>query len=157
MKTTLEPTVRFAGLEDAEAIARLSGQLGYPSTAAEAVARLLEIRRREDHAVFVAESGGTLLGWLHVLVSYSLLTDTAAEVAGLVIDERHRSAGVGRVLMEHAEQWARNMGCRLVRLRSNVVRTRAHAFYERLGYRVLKTQKAFCKDLLPKVKSFESG
>ncbi len=100
-----------------------------------------------EHAIFVAESSGTIVGWLHVLVAHSLLTDTAAEIAGLVIDERCRSCGIGQLLMEQAEQWARNRGCRSVRLRSNVVRSRAHAFYERLGYRVLKTQKAFCKDL----------
>jgi hypothetical protein len=48
--------------------------------------------------------------------------------------------------MEQAERWAQARGSRSVRLRSNVVRSRAHTFYESLGYRVIKSQKAFCKD-----------
>ena len=49
--------------------------------------------------------------------------------------------------MEKAEAWARKQGCGSVRLHSNVLRARAHAFYERLGYRLTKLQKAFRKEL----------
>ncbi len=148
METPCEPTVRSATPEDVEGITRLSEQLGYPSTGAETAQRLAEISRRDEHAVLVAADGEILLGWIHVAVSHTLLADTPAEIMGLVIDERYRGRGIGRVLMRHAEQWARDLGCRSVRLRSNVVRTRAHAFYERLGYRVTKSQKAFCKELM---------
>ncbi len=51
------------------------------------------------------------------------------------------------MLMDQVERWSRQHGYGSVRLRSNVVRSRAHAFYERLGYEVIKTQKAFCKNL----------
>ncbi len=36
--------------------------------------------------------------------------------------------------MQQAEPWAKERGCRSVRLRSNVVRPRAHTFYESLSY-----------------------
>lgn len=147
MRTPAGPTVRLATLADAAAIARLSGQLGYASTTAETARRLTDLNGNGEHAVFVADSSGTPLGWIHVAMSHSLLADTPAEIAGLVIEEHHRGWGIGRALMEHAEQWARNKGCRSVRLRSNVVRFRAHAFYEGLGYQVTKSQKVFCKDL----------
>ena len=45
--------------------------------------------------------------------------------------------------------WAREMGCRAVSLRSNVVRDGAHAFYEKAGYRRIKTQHVFQKELKP--------
>jgi GNAT superfamily N-acetyltransferase len=54
------------------------------------------------HGVYVAEADGALIGWVHVFVNYSLLADTPAEVAGLVVDENYRSRGVGRILMEKA-------------------------------------------------------
>lgn len=139
--------VRFATLEDAEQIAQLSGQLGYPTATAATARRLIEIGSNGEHAVIVADDNGTLLGWSHVLVSRSLLTDRRADIAALVVDEQHRNRGIGRVLMEHAEQWARKQGCRSVRLHSNVLRPRAHTFYERLGYRMTKLQKAYCKEL----------
>ena len=55
--------------------------------------------------------------------------------------------GIGKLLMERAEMWAREHGCKIVSLRSNVIRERAHAFYERLGYKHVKTQKSFRKVL----------
>ena len=147
MTSSVEPDVRLAVLEDAARITRLSEQLGYPCTVAETRKRLVEVIRNGEHAVLVAESDGQLLGWIHVLVYHTLTADTPGEIAGLVIDESHRSRGLGQLLMKHAEQWARDKGCSAVRLRSNVVRARAHAFYERLGYQVKKSQKVFWKDL----------
>lgn len=140
--------VRFATLEDAEQIAQLAGQLGYPATAAETVQRLAAISGNGQHAVLVADDGGTLQGWIHVVVSHSLLADLRAEIAGLVVDEQHRGRGIGQMLLEDGEQWARQKGCRWIRLRSNVLRPRAHAFYERMGYEVSKVQKAFRKALV---------
>ncbi len=147
LRTSFEPTILPAMLDDAEAITRLSDQLGYPSTKEETARRLLQVKGQTGHGVYVAEADGRLIGWVHVFVHPSLLADTPAEVAGLVIDENYRSRGVGRILMEQAERWAREHGCGSVGLRSNVLRFRAHAFYERLGYRVIKSQKAFRKDL----------
>lgn len=144
----VEMIVRRATVSDAERVAILSGQLGYESTNEETSRRLAELSGRAEHAVFVAEDGGMVLGWVHVHLSRSLGTDGRVEVAGLVVDEDHRGRGIGRLLMEQAEQWARQMDCKSVRLRSNVLREPAHAFYEGLGYRVTKVQKAFSKELL---------
>jgi len=146
MRASRAATIRQAIPEDAQAIARLADQLGYPSTEEAITRRLLQVNGQSGHAVYVAEADGRLIGWVHVYVNYSLLADMPAEVAGLVVDENHRGHGLGRVLMEQAERWAQEHGCRSVRLRSNVLRSRAHVFYERLGYRVIKSQKAFCKD-----------
>jgi predicted N-acetyltransferase YhbS len=141
------PTIRVATSADAEGVAQLSGQLGYPSTAEEAVERLRAVKRYSEHAVYVAEANGRLVGWIHVFARPSLTTEPSAEVAGLVVDEHCRGCGIGQALMSEAERWAKEEGCRSVRLRSNVSRLRAHAFYERLGYEAIKTSKSFCKFL----------
>jgi GNAT superfamily N-acetyltransferase len=74
-------------------------------------------------------------------------SELRAEVNGLIVAEAHRSLGAGAKLLEAAENWARTCGCRNVNLRSNVIRERAHKFYERQGYEHYKTQKAFRKPL----------
>jgi GNAT superfamily N-acetyltransferase len=64
-----------------------------------------------------------------------------------VVDARFRSQGLGRRLLAYAEDWARERGCTEIGLRSNVIRDRAHVFYEKLGYQHIKTQKAFRKHI----------
>ncbi|HLZ90973.1 MAG TPA: GNAT family N-acetyltransferase [Candidatus Acidoferrum sp.] len=142
--------IRRARRGDAERIARLSGELGYPATAAQIRDRLRQLTPASKHAVFVAESaaaGKELVGWLHISVSALLESDIRAEVNGLIVAQSQRSAGAGAKLLEAAEDWARERGCRAVNVRSNVVRERAHVFYERNGYEHYKTQKAFRKAL----------
>jgi GNAT superfamily N-acetyltransferase len=140
--------VREARLNDAARLAELSGQLGYPSTHDQVESRLREIQATAEHAVFVAElATGEVAGALGVFVMRTMEADPRAEIGGLVVDERYRSQGLGQRLMERAEEWAREKHCAEVGLRSNVIRDRAHAFYERLGYRVVKTQKSFRKIL----------
>jgi len=109
--------------------------------------RLRAITRYPEHAVYVAELNGRLVGWMHVFARPSLTAEPSAEVAGLVVDEHCRSRGIGEALMGQAERWAEEKGCRAVTLRSNVTRLRAHAFYDRLGYETIKTSKSFCKFL----------
>ncbi len=131
-------------------MAELSGQLGYPATVEQVERRLSQILGDQDQAVFVVETAGTVVGWIHIAVRHLLETGTQAEIAGLVVDESCRGEGVGRLLMGCAEQWARARGCPQVCVRSNVIRERAHAFYEQLGYRVIKSQKVFRKELSKK-------
>lgn len=140
--------VRRGRREDAAAIADLAGQLGYPSTPQQIEKRLERVLADSEHALFVAElPGGRMGGWLHAFGYHVLESDPRAEVAGLVVDETQRGMGVGRLLMQSAEDWARDKGYPAVKLRSNIVRHAAHAFYQRMGYKIPKTQHVFQKDL----------
>ncbi len=142
--------IRRARRGDAERIAQLSGELGYPASAAQVATRLRQLTPVSKHAVFVAESPDAatgVVGWVHVSVAHLLESDIRAEVNGLVVAEGQRSAGAGAKLLEAAEEWARRRGCRGMNVRSNVIRERAHGFYERNGYEHYKTQKAFRKAL----------
>jgi GNAT superfamily N-acetyltransferase len=139
--------IREALPQDYARIAELAGQLSYPSTPDEIARRLDGMRRSNEHAVFVAQLGGEIAGWLAVFVYRVVEADARAEISGFVVDERYRSQRVGMHLLARAERWAREKGCRTIGLRSNVIRDRAHAFYERHGYQHIKTQKSFRKDL----------
>jgi GNAT superfamily N-acetyltransferase len=130
--------IRKARRSDAERIAQLSGELGYPATPAQIATRLRQLKPASKHAVFVAESPDAATG---------LVSDIRAEVNGLIVAEGQRSAGAGAKLLEAAEEWARRHGGQAMNVRSNVIRARAHVFYERNGYEHYKTQKAFRKAL----------
>jgi GNAT superfamily N-acetyltransferase len=148
MLRTTKVTIRRARPKDAQPIAELSGQLGYPATRAQVNERLRRLVPTSKHAVFVAESPDTgVIGWIHVSVTHLLESATRAEVNGLVVADGQRSLGAGAKLLQAAEQWARSRGCKNVNVRSNVIRERAHIFYLRQGYEHYKTQKAFRKSL----------
>jgi GNAT superfamily N-acetyltransferase len=140
--------IRHAKSADAPRLAELSGQLGYPATAAQIRMRLRKIQPASQNAVFVADAAkGGVIGWLHVSREALLECDVRAEVNGLVVAEGHRSSGAGAQLLAAAEDWARKHDCVSMSVRSNVIRERAHKFYERNGYEHYKTQKSFRKPL----------
>jgi GNAT superfamily N-acetyltransferase len=139
--------VRLADVADSEALARLSGQLGYPVDAERITRRLIGLQRDPGHAVFVSESGGSVTGWLHVHLYRLLETELMAEIGGLVVDDRRRGEGTGALLMARAEEWARARDCTAISLRTNITRAGAHAFYEKLGFRNVKTQHTYRKAL----------
>ena len=140
-------TVRPATMQDAARIAALAGQLGYPSTASEIAGRMRDLAAEGNTAVFVAEGDGIVTGWIAVGSHLSLESGPFAEIAGLVVDESHRGGRVGEALVAAAEAWAGARGYLRMRVRSNVVRERAHAFYRRLGYGLVKRQAVFDKNL----------
>lgn len=129
-------------------IAKLSGELGYPTSEDQASQRLERILGREDQAVFVAEVAGRgLLGWVHVFEACRLSSDAFAELGGIVVDESTRGLGVGRRLVEAAERWSQDSGLGTMRVRSNVVRHDTHAFYGHHGFERTKDQAVFVKRL----------
>lgn len=137
-------TIRSAREGDAEPIASLATQLGYPATAADMRDRLQRIQTRTEGAVIVAELGDLrVCGWIMVTSLTSLTSAPRAEVAGLVVDQELRGLGIGSLLLQAAVNWARREGYAEVRVHSNTVRERAHQFYLREGFTAIKTQILF--------------
>jgi N-acetylglutamate synthase-like GNAT family acetyltransferase len=140
--------IRRARSSDAARIAELSGELGYPANAKDISQRMRKLKAGAPNALFVAESqDGGIIGWAHVSVTHLVESGTRAELNSLIIADGQRSLGAGARLLAAAEACARMHGCPSMSVRSNVVRERAHAFYEREGYEHYKTQKAFRKYL----------
>jgi GNAT superfamily N-acetyltransferase len=141
-------TIRTARNYDAQAIADLGAQLGYPATRQAMAARLAGIEADRQARLLVAENAnGKVIAWLHVAVRAQVTEDSCAEILGLVVDESARGAGVGAALLDAAETWARGLGCAHLRVRSRVERERAHAFYRRAGFARVKTQAVLAKPL----------
>lgn len=140
--------IRLANVDDAEQIATLCQQLGYPTSQAIVEQRLSQIQQDEHHAVYVAQySDGQVIGWVHVYVCQLVLADLQAVIGGLVVNEGDRRSGTGRLLIQQAEQWASASGCLNVLVYSSIVRQAAHNFYEKIGYSKMKTSLVFQKFL----------
>lgn len=133
---------------DAAAVARLSEQLGYRVSPAVVAGRLSAVFQEPGHGCFVAESAGSVAGWVHVFGVFMLTSPQFfAEIGGLVVDTEARRQGIGRALMAQAEIWAAEHGFAEVRLRSGLHRTDAHEFYQSIGYQLAKTSHMFRKTI----------
>jgi len=140
-------TTRVASTVDAEAIARLSGQLGYSVEDDMLRKRLSALLGSTLDSVYVAETDGSVVGWIHVFASVRLETVAMGEIGGLIVDQEHRGKGVGERLVEEAEGWAQRLGLSRIRVRTRATRTEAHRFYAREGYRRTKLQHVLDKEL----------
>ena len=140
--------VRAPGPTDYCRMAELAGQLGYESTEGQIRARVRDMQDSCQYSIYVAElPRGRLAGWIGAYVFRAVEVDKCVEISGLVVDQQVRSRGIGTLLLEAVEQWARTQRCDAISVRSNVTRDRAHRFYERNGYSRTKTQDTLCKRL----------
>ena len=142
-------TIRAAALADAPALGRLMTQLGYPATEAELARRLARVIPTPGHTVLVAVLDGQPTGLAHGALLPLLEDEGSAHLLALVVDAAHRGHGIGGRLVAAIAAWAEVAGAARVVVRSNIVRTRTHAFYENLGFGRTKTQLNFSKPLPP--------
>jgi GNAT superfamily N-acetyltransferase len=123
--------IRRARARDAPALAELTTQLGYPVAPDEIGRRLAPLLGDPSAALLVAvDEADGVVGWIHVYAKRLLERPATVLIGGLVVDERHRSAGIGQQLLKAGEAWAREQGVASITLYSRQTRTGAHRFYE---------------------------
>jgi GNAT superfamily N-acetyltransferase len=127
-------TLRTATEADAERIAGLFTDEGYPSGPSDIVERL-ERFGSEHSRVIVADNGGEVLGFVavHALPRFEH-SDRILRIMALVVDAGVRERGVGRLLMEEAERLGREVGAAFAEVTAGHHRPDARRLYEELGY-----------------------
>ena len=120
-----------------EAFGRLTPQLSSsnPPPSAEALAT---IAASDATRLLVARDGGGIVGSL-TLVLVRIPTGLRAIIEDVVVDERSRGQGVGRLLNEAALELAREAGAVTVDLTSRPSREAANRLYLSLGFVVRDT------------------
>jgi GNAT superfamily N-acetyltransferase len=90
-----------------------------------------------DRRLILAELDGVIVGSVNV----NLLDEMVAEFGMLVADPDHRGLGIGSMLVKAAEEWARSMNRRTMRLELLTPRSWTHpskeflkGWYKRIGY-----------------------
>jgi GNAT superfamily N-acetyltransferase len=134
---------------DLVSVTQLAAQLGYPNSLVEIQTRFLKMENDPCYALFVSkDENEKITGYIQVnREPHTLLAETRSEVAALIVDENVRSNGIGAALLVAAENWAKENGITLMRVRSNVKRQDAHRFYERHLYKIKKSWHLFTKNL----------
>jgi GNAT superfamily N-acetyltransferase len=135
---------RAAGPDDADELAALLAELGYPDNDAAAVRARLATWADGGHGrVLVADDDGRVAGVVAVAVLPYFERDGCwARIVAIVVGEQWRGMGVGRLLIEAAEEAARERGCRAMEVTTARYRVRAREFYRTLGFEDLCDRSA---------------
>jgi GNAT superfamily N-acetyltransferase len=129
--------VRDATPGDAAALAPLLTELGYPSEPDAVAERVAVLAADEWSGVWVAESGGTMLGAVSAHASPLLSRDTRiCRITAMIVTADAQGRGVGRALTTRVEQQAHRWNCDRIEVTSSDHRGGAHAFYARQGYEI---------------------
>jgi len=134
IETEAAPTFRDAEPADAEWIAGLLSDEGYPAGASDVVRRLGRFAETGS-PVRIAERDGDRLGFVAVhLVPRFEHDDHLARVIAMVVDPAIRSRGIGRALLAEVDRLAADAGCAFVEVTAGHHRADARRLFEAAGF-----------------------
>lgn len=82
--------------------------------------------------------------------------DGVGELRRMSVKLEYRRYGVGQLLIEHVEKWAKTNGYKVLTLSNGNMMTQAHNFYYKLGYKHTATT-VLCPDPFYEVMHFEKS
>jgi GNAT superfamily N-acetyltransferase len=136
--------VRAATEKDIPRILELYRQLAFNPPPANAPGPSLEDCRKvfaemsatPGYSLLVAEENGEILGTtvLAILPGMAHGTSPFSVVEYVVVDEKRRGQGIGKLLMEYVIARSKEAGCYKIMLTSDKRRKQAHKFYRALGF-----------------------
>lgn len=140
-----KPKIRDARPSDAPRLVELIRYLGHEIDE-KAVGKNLGRLKKAGETPLVATLGKEIVGLigLHRMVTVHRPAPVG-RIPVLVVAKEAQDHGIGRMLVEAAEQALIKAGCQIVEVTSNDRRTAAHAFYRHLGYE--RTSMRFMKTL----------
>ena len=128
--------LRSAMIADADDVARLLTDLGYPCEIEDAAERIDAIAANDRQALVLARRDGAVCGLVALDFMYYLPLGTiTCRVTALVVTPTAQGLGIGRQLLKEAERRARSGGAARIELTSGSQRTEAHAIYRACGYK----------------------
>lgn len=95
---------------------------------------LLEAMIPHRYAMLAAFEGDACLGLSGYWIGHKLYCGRYLEIDNFVVDAKHRSLGIGQLLMDELLRIAQREGCVNVMLDAYLENTAGHRFYERHGF-----------------------
>jgi GNAT superfamily N-acetyltransferase len=136
--------IRRMAAKDAEVVATLAGELGYPNEV-EAIRTRIRAIGESDLLLVAVDATDRPVGFIQAHRVCVIEVGFRVEILGLVVLSSARRSGIARRLIEEVECWTKNIGVETISVRSNTKRIQAHLFYPALGFKKIKTQAVYEK------------
>ena len=131
--------IREAKPTDVAALTELMNELGYDTTMDEMKTRFENIQKHNDYKTFIAVEDTEILGMVGLSKNFSYEQNGIyVRVLALVTRSSFRQKGIGKKLMDVAENWAKEIGAEKILLNCGNREERAIAqlFYKKIGYQI---------------------
>jgi GNAT superfamily N-acetyltransferase len=131
--------IRRAVEADIPALATLMVELGYATTTEDMQLRYDALAAHDDYAIWVADRAGEVAGMIGLIKQlYFEQNGCYIRVGAIVTGSQYRNQGIGKLLMQKADEWAATTDARQIILNSGNREERkvAHAFYQKLGFEI---------------------
>ncbi len=127
--------IRPISVHDSEDTAKLMCMLNSPTTESEMEKRIKTIISHPDYTCFVYQESGEIHGMIGIQKCLRIQKNGHnGRILTLIVNELYRNKGIGRSLVGEAEKWFREHGITSIVINSNQKLTKAHEFYNKLGY-----------------------
>jgi GNAT superfamily N-acetyltransferase len=120
-------------------------EMGYEYPVEDTKKQLKQLLNDSNHKIYVALVEDKVVGYIHANNYDLLYSPHLKNIMGIAVSSCFRKNGIGKMLLEQVEKWAKDTGAYGVRLVSGATRVGAHAFYISCGYEGNKEQKNFKK------------
>jgi GNAT superfamily N-acetyltransferase len=110
--------------------------------------KLSGILKNKKSAVLVAENNEhKIIAYVYLFEVPFLEGDSPVELHSVLVDKNYRGQGIGKLIMQKAEEWAKSVGYKKIILSSRIQLEKAHGMYEGLGFTKYKQSFFFSKKL----------
>lgn len=106
----------------------------FPQLDMQTFARRVFVARATGYRMFMGEVEGTVVGVIGVVANHNLHDGFVTYIEHVVVDKKHRGRSYGSQLIKFAEDRAREEGCYLIELDTDVGAEKAAKLYEGSGY-----------------------
>lgn len=100
-------------------------------------AQRIFVARATGYRVFVAELGHEMVGMIGLISNHNLHDGFTTYIEHVVVDQKHHGKGYGTKLIKFAESRAREEGCKLIELDTDIGADQAEGLYMKNGYVVV--------------------
>jgi GNAT superfamily N-acetyltransferase len=106
----------------------------YPSLTQEEYANELAFMTQHNYTQVVVTENERCLGVSGVWIGNKLWCGKYLEIDNIIVSEKIRSKGVGKMIVDYLEEKAKTLGCNMMALDSYTTNFKAHKFFYNQGF-----------------------
>ncbi|WP_316345323.1 GNAT family N-acetyltransferase [Clostridium sp.] len=110
-------------------------ELGYKVSIEDLKNRIMQMQEESNYNIFIALQNNQVVGFIGIQISLAFeISGKIMRIIALSISEKYQKQGIGRKLMQAAEEYGKMKQVTAVVLNSGLSREGAHKFYEKQGF-----------------------